>query len=183
MTLRFGLAAAMALAAAGFLAPAQAAGCSVGVTKAWAPEKNARAYVTEAYANGVSCANAVVTIVVRGAGGDLLWADAMASNQLMTFADVKTRARMKAGLIDWLTQQHTFKSSGDLPEWKKGADAPEAGEFPFHPEPGVDRETYMQIRAEKQAMFCYVQGMESMSCIAIAKDGAVTKVGVQQFPG
>ena len=81
-------------------------------------------------------------------------------------------------------QSQTFKSTGDLPEWKKGAEAPSPlGEFPFYPDQGVDQETYAKIRAEKQAVFCYVQGMESMACVAIARDGTATKVGVQTFPG
>jgi hypothetical protein len=151
--------------------------CNFGVTKAWR-----FGYGSEAYSNG-PCAGAVVTIVVRAQNGKVVWTDAMPASQLMTFVDAKTPTQMKAALLDWLAQPHVFKSSGDLPVWNKGADAPVAGEFPFYPEGGVDRDTYMQIRAEKQAMFCYVQGMESMACVAIAKDGAATKVGVQSFPG
>jgi hypothetical protein len=57
------------------------------------------------------------------------------------------------------------------------------GEFPFYPEEGMDQVTYEQIRAEKQKIFCYVQGMESIACVAISKNGAATKIGVQTFPG
>jgi hypothetical protein len=32
-------------------------------------------------------------------------------------------------------------------------------------------------------VFCYVQGMESMACIGLSKDGQMTKIGVQSFPG
>jgi hypothetical protein len=31
-------------------------------------------------------------------------------------------------------------------------------------------------------VFCYVQGMESMSCV-VFRDGGMTKIGVQTFPG
>ena len=180
--MRFHLIVAVALAAASLVAPAQASACNFGVVKAWVPFKG-QAYHSEAYSNGPLCANAVVTIVVRARSGLVLWVDAMSTAQVMTFGAVKTPAAMKSALADWLAQPHTFKSSADLPEWKKGADGPMGGEFPFYPETGVDRDAYMQIRAEKQAMFCYVQGMESMSCVAIAKDGTATKVGVQLFPG
>ncbi len=181
--MRIRLIVAAALAVAAFVAPAQAAGCSVAVAKAWVPFKGP-AYRSEAYSNGATCAGAVVTIVVRAPGGKVLWVDAAPAAQLMPFVDVKTPQRMRAGLNDWLSQQHPFKSTGDLPEWKKGADAPAMlGEFPFYAEAGVDQESYAKIRAEKQAMFCYVQGMESMACVAIAKDGSATKVGVQTFPG
>jgi hypothetical protein len=181
--MRLHLMAAAALAALSFGAPAQAAGCNLGSAKAWVPFKG-QAYRTEVYSNGATCAGAVVTIVIRAAKGDVLWAEAMTATHLMTFADAKTVSKMKVALAETLTQPQTFKTTGDLPEWKKGAEAPAPlGDFPFYPEAGVDQETYAKIRAEKQAVFCYVQGMESMACIAIAKDGAATKVGVQTFPG
>lgn len=180
--MRFHLVAVAAFAAASVVASAQASACNLGAAKAWVPFPGL-AFGSEAYSNGPSCAGAVVTIVVRARSGQVLWTDAMPAGQLMTFAEATTPPKMKAALADWLSQPHLFKSSAFLPEWKKGADAPVAGEFPFYPEAGVDRDTYMQIRAERQAMFCYVQGMESMACVAIAKDGAATKVGVQSFPG
>jgi hypothetical protein len=31
-------------------------------------------------------------------------------------------------------------------------------------------------------LFCFVQGMESLACLAL-QDGALVKVGVQAFPG
>lgn len=181
--MRFGLIVAAALSAAVFVAPAQAGGCNLGVAKAWVPFK-VQAFGSEAYSNGAFCAGAVVTIVVRAPDGKVLWVEAMPAEHLMTFVDAKTPPKMQAALVDWLTQQQTFKSTGDLPEWKKGADAPQPlGEFPFYPGEGVDQQGYSQIRAERQAIFCYVQGMESMACVAIARDGTATKVGVQSFPG
>lgn len=181
--MRIGLIVAAVVLAASGIAPASAAGCNLGAAKAWKPFKGA-AYSSEAYSNGATCAGAVVTIVVRAPGGDVLWAEAMPATHLMTFADAKTPQRMKAGLVDWLGQQHPFKSTGDLPEWKKGAEAPSMlGEFAFYPEAGVDQESYAKIRADKLAIFCYVQGMESMACVAISKDGSASKIGVQTFPG
>ena len=181
--MRFGLMLSAVVLAVGFAVPAEAAGCSQSATKLWAATKG-RPFSTEAYSNGRTCASAVVTIVVRGADGKVLWAEAMAAEFLMTFVEAKTPQKMKAALADWLYQSHTFKSTGDLPEWKKGADAPAVvGEFPFYPDDGVNQETYSQIRAAKQPIFCYVQGMESLSCIGLSKDGAMTKIGVQTFPG
>ncbi len=173
--------AAVVLAVSG-VAPASAAGCSLGAAKAWKPFKGP-SYSSEAYSNGATCAGAVVTIVVRAPGGDVLWVEAMPAAHLMTFADAKNVKRMKAGIVDWLAQPHMFKSTGDLPDWKKGTDAPVAGEFPFYPEAGVDQESYAKIRTDRLAVFCYVQGMESMACVAIAKDGSASKIGVQTFPG
>lgn len=181
--MRFALIVTAVLLAVGGVAPVQAAGCNLGTANPWMASKG-RPYMSEAYANGATCATAVVTIVVRAPDRKVLWVDAMPAEQLMTFVGAKTPPKMKAALRDWLYQSHTFKSTGDLPEWKKGADSPAPlGEFAFYPEEGIDQATYATIRAEKQAIFCYVQGMESLACVAIAKDGAATKVGLQTFPG
>jgi hypothetical protein len=98
-------------------------------------------------------------------------------------AGVKTRAEMVKALSDWLAQDHMFKSSADLPPWGPSDEAPKSGEFPFYPEAGVDREGYEQIRAQKLPVFCYVQGMESLACLTVNREGQVDKVGVQLFPG
>ena len=181
--MRIGLIVAVAVVAAQSVTTASAAGCNLGAVARWVPFKGA-AYQSEAYSNGATCAGAVVTIVIRARNGEVLWTDSTAAKHLLTFADAKTPKQMKAGLADWLSQSHTFKSSGDLPAWKKDEDAPATvGEFPFYPEEGMEQAGYSQIRAEKRALFCYVQGMESLACIAIDKNGAATKVGVQSFPG
>lgn len=181
--MRLHLIAAAALAGLSFVVPAQAAGCNLGAANPWLAGKG-RPFMSEAYSNGATCAGAVVTIVVRGPDKKVLWVEAMPAAQLMTFADANTAPKMKAALRDWLLQQHPFKSTGDLPEWKKGKDSPEPlGEFPFYPDEGMEQAGYAKIRAEKQALFCYVQGMESLACIAISKDGTATKLGAQSFPG
>jgi hypothetical protein len=181
--MRFKLMIAAAIAAVGFSAPVQAGGCSLEAARPWTPFRGAD-FVSEAYSNGPTCASAVATIVVRDPKGRVLWADALVAEHVMTFVDAKVPNKMKAALSEWLTQQHLFKSSADLPAWRQGADAPDVvGDFPFYAEPGLDRAGYEQIRAQRQALFCYVQGMESLACIAIGRDGTATKVGVQSFPG
>ena len=125
----------------------------------------------------------MATLVVRAPDGKVLWAEAAPVEHVMTFVEVKTRKQMTRALGEWLSQSHPFKSTADLPEWKKGAEAPASGEFPFYPEAGIDREAYEQIRTEKQPVFCYVQGMESLACLGLSNDGSLSKVGVQLFPG
>jgi hypothetical protein len=124
-----------------------------------------------------------VTLVVRAPDGKVLWVDAAPAENVMTFVEAKTRKQVTRALGEWLMQSHIFKSTAELPEWKKGAEAPVSSEFPFYPEAGIDREFYEKMRAEKQPVFCYVQGMESMACIGLSKDGQMTKIGVQSFPG
>ena len=172
----------LTLLASAQTSPAAAGNCAQSASRPWAPVKG-RAFRAEAFSNGPTCSLAVVTLVVRAPDGKVLWVDAAQTDQLMTFVEAKSRKQMARALGEWLFQSHGFKSTADLPEWKKGADAPASGEFPFYPEAGVDRETYEQIRAQRLPVFCYVQGMESLSCVALAKDGGMTKVGVQTFPG
>jgi hypothetical protein len=47
---------------------------------------------------------------------------------------------------------------------------------------GVDRDSYEQVRVAKVPVFCYVQGMESLACVVL-KDGGMSKIGLQTFPG
>jgi len=162
--------------------PAQAAAsCSASAAVPWMPLKG-RAYPAEAFSNGPSCGLAAVTLVVRAPDGTALWVDAAPAAQLMTFVEVRTREQMARALSEWLSQAHSFKTSAELPAWRNGEPAPKSGEFAFIPEAGMDRASYEKTRAEKLPLFCYVQGMESLSCIAL-KDGQMTKVGVQTFPG
>ena len=164
--------------------PAAAAGnCAQSASRPWAPVKT-RAYRVEAFSNGPTCSLAVVTLVVRAPNGKVLWVDAAQTDQLMTFVEAKSRKQMARALTEWLFQSHGFKSTADLPEWKKGADAPASGEFPFYPEADIDRDAYEKIRGEMHPVFCYVQGMESMTCLGLSTmDGSLSKIGVQLFPG
>lgn len=192
MTVR--LAACMALLAATAFVPAAdaagkpakgqpVAGCNVSDAIDWAPVKGAP-YRAEAHANGPGkCEDAAVTLVLRAPGGKALWVDARPATDVMTFASVSTRNAMQRALREWLTQEHDYKTTSDLPEWKEGADAPMSGEFPFYPDEGMDRDAYEEMRGEKSPVFCFVQGMESMECLALAKDGGISKIGLQLFPG
>lgn len=160
---------------------ARNSGCGGVVWQTWAPVRNS-VFRAEAFSDGPTCAHAVVTLVIRAPDGAPLWADAMPASQVMTFSQVRKSGKMTAALREWLAQSHLFRSSLDLPAWKKGEAAPIAGEFPFYPDEAVDRDYYEQVRSERLPVFCYVQGMESLACIVL-KDGAMMKVGLQTFPG
>ena len=86
-------------------------------------------------------------------------------------------------LAEWVTPGSTMISTSALPEWPANAQAPESGEFPFYPEEGYDREAYNALRTNNLPLYCYVQGMESLACIAFSGEGEVSKIGVQSFPG
>ena len=158
-----------------------AGGCEASVGSVWLPARQ-RPHRAEAFSNGPNCQKAIVVITVRGPDGSAQWVDAMKASDLMTFADVKTTSAMKVALNEWIAQGGPFKTAADLPPWPPGAEHPVNGEFPFYPEQGVDRDYYEKARALRAPLFCYVQGMESMSCVALIEGGMV-KLGVQSFPG
>lgn len=167
---------------AAFSGGAVAAGaCDVAVGSVWVPARQ-KPHRAEAFSHGPNCQKAIVVISVRGPDGSPQWIDAMKASDLMTFVDVKTTSAMKAALNEWIAQGGPLKTAGDLPPWPPGAQQPASGEFPFYPEEGVDRDYYEKARAARAPLFCYVQGMESMSCVAIIEGGMV-KLGVQSFPG
>lgn len=173
-------AAALALCGAAVVACDQSAapgrsGCAEEASSLWGP------YRVEASSSGPDCANAVVTLAVRNKSGAAAWVHAAPGAQVMTFAQVKTRGEMAKALGEWLVQNPSFDNTAELLPWAQGATQPSA-EFPFYPDEGVDREMYEGLRAAKLAMFCYVQGMESLACV-VSKNGQVAKIGVQSFPG
>ncbi len=161
--------------------PVRAAGCDVTASVPWSPARQLT-FKAEAFAHGARCDKAVVMLVVRGADGTPLWTDSRVGAFVMPFVEVKTRGDMQSALARWIRQDHPFKSTAKLPPWPAGADQPASGEFPFLPDEGVDRVTYEAARAARLPVFCYVQGMESMACV-MWKDGGMTKLGVQLFPG
>jgi hypothetical protein len=158
------------------------ADCDALARAKWAG--SGQSFSAEASAQGPTCDNAVVTMVLRDPNGKPVWVESFVAAQVMPFAGVVERKAMTAALAEWIDQKSsTLPRSDKLPDWPEGAEAPQAGEFPFYPDEGVDREFYMKLRGQKLPLFCYVQGMESMACVALDKDGGLTKVGVQTFPG
>lgn len=176
---------ASALAFLAACAPAQEAdimseGCNARGVGAWTvSEEN---FSVEANTLGPDCARAVATLVIRNTSGEPIWADVRITSDIMTLAPAQDIAAMNAALAEWTTNSSTMQSTSALPEWPANATGPESGEFPFYPTEGYTRESYSAMRAANDPMFCYVQGMESLSCV-IYGDGGVEQIGLQTFPG
>jgi hypothetical protein len=160
---------------------AAAPGCEASVGVVWTPAGQ-RPLRAEAFSHGPSCDKAIVVLTVRGSDGKPLWVDARVGQFVMLFAGVKNVGAIKTALGDWIRQNHQLKTAASLPSWPPGAQQPASGEFPFLPDEAVDRDFYESARRAKLPLFCYVQGMESMACVVL-KDGGMTKLGVQLFPG
>lgn len=159
------------------------AGCDARATAQWSTEADPNASI-EAVTAGPDCARAVATLVIRNGSGDPLYATTHMPSQVMTLAQAETTNAMQTALQEWIdpASNTTMPTSSALPEWPANADSPQNGEFPFYPAEGVTRELYNQVRDANVPMYCYVQGMESLNCLAL-RDGALESIGVQSFPG
>jgi len=156
-------------------------GCDARGVSQWVAGETT--FSIEATTVGPDCARAVATFVVRNSSGEPVYAEAHVTNDVMTLTSVQDPAAMQTALTEWVDASNTaMGSTSTLPEWVPNADAPSGGEFPFYPDEGYTRESYAALRAANDPMFCYVQGMESLSCI-IYGDGGIERIGVQAFPG
>lgn len=155
--------------------------CTASADGAWAAGKA----TIEAFASGAKCESALAVLAIRDETGAVAIAEVYSSDQVMVLAGMTSAKDLEGALKGWIDPAASnMTTSGDLPEWKAGADAPAAGEFAFYPEEGVDQASYSKVRDAKSPMFCYVQGMESLACIVKdAETGGFFKIGVQSFPG
>ncbi len=159
-----------------------AGACNATAHQPWRPLSGVE-FTVEADARGPDCEHAVATLVIRDVQRNVLWTEAAASEDIAPLAGARTRAAMESALADWInSSKSTMATSSALPDWPADATGPQSGEFPFYPEPGYDRDAYMALRQADAPLYCYVQGMESMACLALT-GGALDKVGVQTFPG
>jgi hypothetical protein len=162
--------------------PAAVRGCDASATAPWRTASG-QAFQVEATSSGPDCAHAVATLAIRDPQGAVVWADAGASEHIMPLAPAHDLAAMQRGLNEWINpNSRTITTSAGLPAWVEGAEQPKMGEFPFYPERDFDRTAYEALRTRGVPVICYVQGMESLACIA-DDNGEFTKVGVQTFPG
>lgn len=157
-------------------------GCDARAANTWAVGD--AQYAVEATSDGPDCARAVATLVVRDPSGNPLYAETYLAQHVMVLTSATTREAMQTALADWTNPANntTMLTTSALPDWPQGEDGPANEEFPFYPEPDYSRDRYMAIRAEDAPLLCYVQGIESMACLAL-RNGALEKVGVQTFAG
>jgi hypothetical protein len=141
-------------------------------------------YSVEATSAGPDCARAVATFVVRDASGAPLYAEAYLAQHVMVLSDVSDAAAMETALREWTNPANstTMATTSALPDWPARASGPENGEFPFYADESVDRDTYLGLRQADVPLLCFVQGMESLACLAL-RNGQLEKIGVQTFPG
>lgn len=152
--------------------------CTVSIQETWLTDLVASADVTGA------CDGATIDLVVRNGVDEVVWSASYGVGDLFGFDDIADAEEMRVALGDWLDTYTDRSTSAKLPEWKEGADMPEAGEFPFYVAEDLSQPDYEDIRAADYPMLCYVQGRESTLCLIRSPDvSALVSVGAQSFPG
>lgn len=121
--------------------------------------------------DGPSCAQAVVTFVVRNAAGDALWAfastyyDLTAGGMPPQNAPAVSAEAMDSFLAGWADVTET--RSGDLPQWREDAATLTESATTFAYETPFDRETYEMLRARNLPAICYAAAVEATQCLII----------------
>lgn len=157
-------------------------GCPASAATSWFADGGVE-FRVEAAVSGADCAEAQAMITIRDPAGDVVLSETLQASQVMTLAGAANVAEMERRLGEWVSPAGAMAdTTADLPAWERGAETPMNGEFPFYVEEGLDRAAYEALRARDSAMFCYVQGMESLACLAY-ENGGLRGVGAQTFPG
>jgi hypothetical protein len=168
------------------MAGAARAGCSEMVRMPW---KAAAKYglSIEAHALGPNCAKGIIVLLVTGKSGNVVYSTTRQPEYVSMFAEGITDGKtMSAALKTWLETgfETSPASTAELPDWKQGAEVPEReSEFGYFPEQDMVRKDYLKHRAKAHPIFCFVQGMESETCIAAESDNSIIEFGGLTFPG
>ncbi len=165
------LVAALALSACGERRQTAASGCARVATHevAWTNPDSPDTITTRS--DGPSCAQAVVTFVVRNAAGDALWAfastyyDLTAGGMAPQNAPAVSAEEMDSFLAGWADVSET--RSGDLPQWREDAATLTESATTFAYETPFDRETYEMLRARNLPTICYAAAVEATQCLII----------------
>jgi hypothetical protein len=144
-------------------------------------------YNLAAYAVGANCRNAIVILAVTDAKHKPIWNTSRLAEGVAVFSDEHTvnGTNMKEALKNWVQiglETKTTEAS-TLPDWPAGASEPTREEFGFFIDAEIDHESYLKWRKQKRPLYCFVQGMESETCILADDSGQVWDIGGMTFPG
>ena len=160
----------LTLAACGQPAPQQA-GCVRSATHDVVWSQTGAPDVITASSQGPICAQAVVTLVVRNAEGDPLWAfastyyDMTAGGVPPDGAPPVTQAQMDTFLSGWADV--TASRTSTLPQWREGVATLTESASTFAYETPFDRDTYEMLRARDLPMICFAAAVEGTQCLIV----------------
>jgi hypothetical protein len=162
----------IALTACGSPAPPQSAddSCerSIAQTVIWSA---AEPDTVTATASGPSCSQAIVTLTVRNAAGDPLWAHAgtlygmSAGGAAPADAAPIGAETVDAFLSGWSSIE--VVGAATLPQWREDAATLTESATTFAYETPFDREVYEGMRARDLPMLCFASAVEAVTCLVI----------------
>ena len=159
-------------------------GCAAQAEAPWGPvgPGDQPSYRILAYANGSICEASVVTLAIVARDGSPVFTWASAARTVFGLADQSDATAMTQALSDWIDPAGGARTTAGLPPWDETEGQALRAEFPFMPSEWIDAATYEALRAEAAPAYCFVQGMESETCLAL-RDGKIEEIGLQLFPG
>ena len=167
------LVAALALSACGSAnntaSNASACARSAAHEVAWTAEDAPDVITTRS--DGPTCAQAVLTFVVRNAAGDPVWAfastyyDMTAGGTPPADAPAVSDQEVDTFLASWANV--TTMRSGELPEWREGVATLTESATTFAYDTPFERETYEMLRARNLPMICYAAAVAASNCLIV----------------
>lgn len=152
--------------------------CAGAASRAW--DAAGATLIISTVATGATCTAASAELKVVDDQNQILFQQTYPAEHVMVLAGATDADNLQAKLEEWIADAP--RTSSALPDWPEGAEQPIQGEFPFYPSEGVTRDAYLAARGADAPMWCFVQGMESQACLVL-RDGAITDLGAQSFPG
>jgi hypothetical protein len=122
-------------------------------------------------------------MIIRDSHGALEQSFSLGAVDTQVLSGAESAQDMQRRLGEWITPAGAAAdSTGDLPAWETGAEAPASDGGPFAPTLGMGRAEYEALRAEDAPMYCYESGRESVTCLAV-HSGGLTEIGVRTYAG
>jgi hypothetical protein len=119
---------------------------------------------------GPSCAQAVATLTIRNGDGDPLWTFASTYYDMTIGGHNEDPAAVSAQEVDrflasWVDV--TLNRSGELPEWREGAENLGEATEGLSYFTDLDRDTYEMLRGRNLPQLCFANSVVSSQCLVI----------------
>lgn len=164
-------AAVLALGACADQQPSANAGCARAASQEVTWSSDAAPDTVTARADGPTCGQAIVTLAVRNAAGDALWAFSSTYYDLTAGGAPPEGAAPVSGdeidrfLAGWANV--TMSTSGELPEWREDAATLTESATTFAYDTPFDREIYEMLRQRNLRTLCFAAAVEATQCLIV----------------
>jgi hypothetical protein len=142
------------------------AGCFAEFSQDWSAV-GSQYYVIETEAEGATCPEAVATMRITSRDGATLFEHTYRTAEIpLAFNPNSNQTALREELEGWSQNTADPATADTLPAWPAGA------QHPPHFQPAVTRQQYEAARGAQGPLFCFPDGGESNSCVALQGDHA-----------